>query len=109
MIAIDPGKNGGIAIALTGQAVTTFHIPPTDGELLRKLELAKASGAITAYLEDIVLFTGVKIPSSSGIKYGASWGIIKGILLTLKFRIVLVRPQKWQKALGLGNSREKTK
>lgn len=115
MLAIDPGVNGGIAIALPGQAATAFHMPPTDGDLLRKLQLAKASEANTAYLEALVKFVprktrdGKDLPSSRMIVYGASWGTIKGMLLALNFRLILVPPQKWQGALGLGTSRGMTK
>jgi hypothetical protein len=115
MIAIDPGVNGGIAILLPGQTATTFHMPATDGELLQKLKMAKETDAMTAYLEDIVMYvpsrlpSGKDLPSSRMITYGASWGTIKGMLFALGYRIVLVRPQKWQKALGLGNSRGMSK
>ena len=115
MIAIDPGVNGGIAVLLPGQTATAFHMPATDGELLQKLKMAGQTTASTVYLEDIVLFVpqrtpgGKQLPSSRMITYGASWGTIKGMLFALGYRIVLVRPQKWQGALGLGNSRGMTK
>lgn len=115
MIAIDGGKGGGISVLLPGQTATTFHMPATDGELLQKLRIAKASEAETAYLEDIVLYVprrtakGKELPSSRLITYGANWGTLKGMLFALDYRIVLVPPQKWQKALGLGNSRGMSK
>lgn len=109
MLAVDPGCSGGIAVALPGETATAFSMPATDGELLQKLKMAQQTNANTVYLEDIVLFTGTKIPGSRGIKYGASWGTIKGMLLALGFRLILVRPQKWQKALSLGTSRGMTK
>jgi hypothetical protein len=111
MIAIDPGTNGGLAVALPGEGVTAFHMPPTSGELLRKLKQAQASEANTAYLEDVVKFvprrtkSGQELPSSRMIVYGMSWGRIEGMLMALEFRVILVSPQKWQKALGLGTSR----
>lgn len=108
MIAIDGGKSGGIAVLLSGQAATVFHMPATDGEIIQKLKIAKASQAETAYLEDIVFFTGNKIPGSRVGKYAANWGFLKGALMMAGYRIVLVRPQKWQGALGLGNSRGMT-
>ena len=115
MIAIDGGKSGGIAVLLPGQSATAFAMPATDGELLQKLKMAQETEATTAYLEDVVLFVprrtkgGKELPSSRMITYGANWGTIKGMLFALGFRIVLVRPQKWQAALGLGNSRGMTK
>ena len=105
MIAIDPGGSGGIAIALPGQAATAFKMPETSGEILRKLELALAAGSNTAYMEDVVYFTGTKIPGSRGIKYGVSWGRLEGMIQALKFRVVLVPPKKWQAILGLGKAK----
>lgn len=115
MIAIDPGKNGGIAVLLPGESATAFHAPATDGELLQKLLIAKETEASTAYLEDVVLYvprrtkSGQDLPSSRMITYGVSWGKLHGQLFALGYRIVLVPPQKWQKALGLGNSRGMSK
>lgn len=110
MTVVDPGVNGGIAVALPGAAATAFKMPDTDEELLRKLQLAEtANEQKIAYLEEKVLFTGRKMPSSRGIVYGASWGVCKGMLMALGFKVTLVRPQKWQGALGLGNSRGMTR
>lgn len=115
MIAIDPGVSGGIAVLLPGQTATTFKMPATDGELLQKLKMAKETEAETAYLEDLVKFvprrgkSGAELPASRMTVYGASWGTIKGMLLALGYRLILVPPQKWQKALGLGTSRGLTK
>lgn len=58
---------------------------------------------MVAYLEDLVKYTGRNMPSSSMATYASNWGIIKGILTALRYRIVLVPPKKWQAALGLGS------
>lgn len=104
MIAIDPGTHGGVAVALPGAAVTAFSLPATDGEIFKKLQIAKSSEPEgippTAYLEELVYFTGKKIPGSTGIKYGASWGKVYGMIFALGFRIILVPPRKWINALG---------
>ena len=34
--------------------------------------------------------------------FGDKYGFIRGALQTLGFRVELVRPQSWQRALGLG-------
>jgi hypothetical protein len=110
VIAIDPGQSGGIAVLLPGQAATAFKMPATDGELLQKLRIADAGTPNkTAYLESLVLFTGVKIPGSRGIKYGASWGKVYGMLFALEFRVICVPPQKWITILGLGKRGKSTK
>ncbi len=83
-------------------------MPGTDREvadLLTPPYLPGFSGAPpppTAYLEDLVKYAGIKMPGSYMAVYAGNWGFIKGILTARNFRIVLVKPQEWQKALGLG-------
>lgn len=100
MIALDPGSNGGLVFE-SSQGPQAMA-PKTDGDWLAVIRQGFRSDNRSAYLEDIVLFTGSAMPSSSGIKYGASWGFLKGALMALDFRVVLVPPKKWQAALGLG-------
>lgn len=103
ILALDPGCNGGCVYTTSCGIISVA--PKTDGEWLTEISAAYLSGARTAYLEDIVLFAGTNMPSSSGIKYGASWGFLKGVIMALGFRVVLVPPKAWQKALGLGSSK----
>lgn len=103
MIALDPGSNGGLTFETSlGPDVRS---PKTDGEWLSAIRQGFRADTNIAYLEDIVMFAGSNMPSSSGIKYGASWGFLKGILMALNFRVVLVPPKAWQKALGLGSAK----
>lgn len=102
MIAIDPGAKGGFAISLPGDSATTFSMPGTLGEILRILEIAKAGGATTAYLEQLVKFAGRNMPSSAMATYASNHGKIEGMLAALHIRTIIVPPKKWQKVLGLG-------
>ncbi len=36
--------------------------------------------------------------------YAGNWGFIRGVLTALGYRIVLVGPKAWQKALSLGTA-----
>jgi hypothetical protein len=45
---------------------------------------------------------GAGIPASTMAVYASNWGIILGALMMAKWRVQIVRPQDWQKALGLG-------
>lgn len=80
-------------------------MPKTDREVFDLLEAdyKKDSLLAVAYLEDLVKYTGRNMPSSAMATYASNWGIIKGILTALHYRIVLVPPKKWQAALGLGS------
>lgn len=99
-VAIDPGANGGIAIK--NKAVTAQNLPKSDRELCHLLR--DHQGERTAYLEDLVRYTGRNMPSSSMSVYASSHGKIHGMLIALEYKIVLVKPQAWQKACGLGTS-----
>lgn len=104
MICIDPGQAGGIVQANPTNQNTPFVIamPKTDRDILQALEPMTGEDMV-AYLEDLVKYTGRNMPSSSMATYASNWGIIKGILTALRYRIVLVPPKKWQAALGLGS------
>lgn len=107
ILAIDPGANGGIALDSDG-AVAALKIPATDGDLLKTLKDC-ASGPRKAYLENIVKYAGTNMPSSAMAVYASSWGVIKGMLMALEYEVILVKPQDWQKALGLGTSKGMSK
>jgi hypothetical protein len=110
IIAFDPGKNGGVAIYWGETKNTTAqNLPPTDRGLLEVIEDVANLGETTAYLEDIVKFAGTNMPSSSMAAYASSWGFLRGVIVAKQIRLVLVPPQKWQKALGLGSSRGMSK
>lgn len=110
IIAFDPGKNGGVAVYWGAtKNVTAENLPGTDRGLLEILEDVSALGETTAYLEDLVKFAGNNMPSSSMAAYASSWGFLRGVIVAKRIKLVLVPPQKWQKALGLGTSRGMSK
>lgn len=90
---------------------TAIAMPKTDREILNFCTPpARVSDDAdrVAYLEDLVKYTGRNMPSSAMATYASNWGIIKGILTVLRYRIVLVPPKKWQAALGLGSKGKST-
>lgn len=104
VLAIDPGKTGGIALHVDG--VWTFKKMPATIQDLRLLLGASMSQGIIAYIEEIPKHAGV-MGGSSLFVLAQNYGQCEGILAMLDVPVVHVRPQLWQKALGLGN-REKT-
>ena len=95
----------------TGSTMTG-SLPDTEGDLLSLLEMMAATSPVTervCYLENLVKFTGSPMPSSAMASYASNWGVLKGMLMALKFQLVLVSPQTWQKALGLGTSKGASK
>lgn len=111
LLSIDPGINGGYMVQLPTGAMLTGSLPDTEGDLLLMLEMLSMPPGVKniCYLENLVKFTGNPMPSSSMASYASNWGVLKGMLMALKYQLVLVTPQQWQKALGLGSSKGMTK
>lgn len=108
LIAVDPGKSGGIAIWPEGAHFpTAFAMPETDGDLVLELRTLKDASTAepVAFIEQVTGFRpGRKQPGSHMFTFGENYGFIRAVLQTLGFRIELVRPQQWQRALALGTS-----
>lgn len=105
LLAIDPGANGGAAVFQdTVKGIATFGFSTmTQMDIIdefRNIKIAsQPDRECVAVLEDIQRFS--QQPAAMMSVYAESYGVIKGALMTLGFRIVIVRSQKWQKALAL--------
>lgn len=115
IIAIDPGASGGVAVRYPDGKVSVDGMPATEGDLLdllRSVTLSVDAGTaplpapVTCYLEDLVKHMGAGIPASTMAVYASNWGYIKGAVSALGIRLELVRPQEWQKGLGLVKARK---
>lgn len=104
IIAIDPGKSGGIAYRLAGGEMHCRSMPDTPGDILDFLRTVKAINgpAIECYMESCVKYAGKAQSGSASIVYGRNYGFIEGVVQALGLRLHFVSPQKWIKALGLG-------
>ncbi len=117
IVAIDPGASGGIAWRshLSGNVKTgSIAIPETEGDFIHFMFNIKEKAQINdipviAYLEHVSGFAGEAQPGSRMFNFGRwFWGPMFTIM-TMGWRLELVRPVKWQKALSLGNSRGMSK
>jgi hypothetical protein len=98
--AIDPGCSGGIAWT-DGLEADAVKMPETLGDLVDRLRSLSAAGYTTCYLEQVVSYIP-KASQSNMFVFGQSFGQIQGCLMALGFRVVEVRPQRWQKELSAG-------
>jgi hypothetical protein len=111
-IAIDPGKNGGIAYSLEEGEVHSLRMPPTPGDILDTLRSIRAvtGPSVECYMEGLVKYIpGNSQSGSSSIVYGRNYGFIEGVIQALGIKLISVRPQTWIKALGLGTRGKLTK
>ena len=114
IVAIDPGVSGGVAVSAFGK--TFCHpMPDTEGdrlELIRDLaRLAEVervphgpSVECICVLEQVGGFVGKGQPGSAMFKFGEHYGYLKGVAQAVGIKLVLVRPQIWQKFFGLGTA-----
>lgn len=106
LLAIDPGKNGGLARLVDRSVVLCQKMPDTHGDLAELLRIiTETEHYPIVYVEEVGGYIGKPQPGSAMFKFGFGAGVIHGILLTLGAEIHMVKPQQWQKALGLGTSK----
>jgi len=105
--AIDPGKNGGIAVRYPGDKVQAFRMPATEGDL-RDLfvRLYNPDNPTVAHVEKVGGYIGGPgAPGSAMFNFGRNHGFTLGVLSALYIRTELITPQQWQKRLALGTSK----
>ena len=112
ILAIDPGKKGGLVWGDgTPENTQAIKMPPTAHDLRDLLnEVTSESGlAPTVYMEKVGGFiSGVKLPGSAMFNFGRNVGILEGVVASSNLRLQLVTPLKWQGALSLGKKRGRT-
>lgn len=104
IVAIDPGKSGGIAHDSLG-GVVAIKMPEGATQVVRKL--AELKGCCDRLvIEQVPKFVGKNIPSSTTAVLFENFGIIIGAAIALGYRVERVDPHSWQKGFGLGTKRE---
>jgi len=105
-ISIDPGVGGGIAYIDTDGSTHALPMPSTLHDISKELHLLSRCtfGPVTVFLEELPKFAG-KMSGSSMATMFRNYGRIEGILAAYGARIEYLRPQVWQKALGLGDKK----
>jgi hypothetical protein len=86
---------------------TVFPRPDTEGELLdliRSIVEETGGEEARAVVEEVGGYIGEDQPASRAFTFGRGYGYILGVLGALNVRVELIKPQAWQKALGLGTS-----
>jgi hypothetical protein len=89
-------------------------MPETQGDLLALIREIKATAdaecepgrpsGLLCVLEEVSGFAGKAQPGSAMFRFGEHFGFVKGVIQALSIRLVLVRPQVWQKGFGLGTA-----
>lgn len=108
LIAIDPGASGGIVFGDPASAKDPVleNMPETVHDLAELLGDASQEGPTHVFVELVGGYIGgAGAPGSAMFNFGENYGKIQGVLAALGIPFTLVRPQKWQASLSLGNSK----
>lgn len=110
ILAIDPGKSGGIAFQISAHNCPVAEsMPETEADVVEALRTAAGTAylegvPLVAYVEKVGGFVGKGQPGSAMFKFGFGAGVIEGALRALGIRTIYVRPQEWQKHFSLGTA-----
>lgn len=109
LLAIDPGLSGGIAWRLPnyiiGRGCLATNMPDTEGDILQTLSEYKRTCDIekwelVAYVEAVPI--GMPGKGAAMAKLNSNAAFIRGCLMALGVRIIMVRPTEWQSFYNLG-------
>ena len=108
-IAIDPGVNGGIAWD-SAQLASCMGMPGSDTEIAEEIQrlaemddvLLRIRPGVKCVIEDVPKFVGKALPGSTIFPLAFNCGLVRGIAVSLRMPVILVRPQDWQKHFRLG-------
>lgn len=102
IIAIDPGKSGGIAVFTIDETIELHKMPETEGDIKDILETVQLVADPVVYLEEVGGFIkGNPAPGSAMFNFGRNYGYLMGLCSGLSMPLQLVRPQRWQKELSI--------
>lgn len=99
-IGIDPGMSGGFAVITPDGVSKAFKMPKTEHDINRLIaHLTSFDCERHVYLEAVGVMPGNGAVSM--FKFGKGYGFLRGCLIANKIPFEDVRPQKWQKGLGV--------
>jgi len=104
LIAVDPGKGGGIAV-LDREGVHLHNMPESLADICAQL---REYGAATVILEEVPKYCGGKRPESTTFVLAQNLGRIEGIVTAIGYPLVRVHPKAWQKTFSISRDKQKS-
>ena len=99
VIGIDVGKSGGLAVIHEDYKVETFKMPETERDISNLIEDLSHLPNPFAYIEKVNSMPGQGIVSAW--KFSGNYHGLRMTLICHKIPFDEVRPQVWQKGLGI--------
>lgn len=117
ILGVDPGASGAIAILTEGYLTEVFDVPIFEinkkkqidiYQLAQKIDALNKRGKIDqAFIEKVHALP--KQGVSSCFNFGASYGVIQGILAANFIPINFVTPNKWKSHFKLGRDKDQSR
>jgi len=109
ILGIDPGATGGVFRLQVDEHENIVYskmmtCSSSDMDTVAVIKDQVGSGVDVAVVEQVSSFPGQGV--SSTFTFGRRYGVILGVLHSLKCNTILVRSQKWQKDLGMTLSKD---
>lgn len=99
ILAVDPGKSGGIAVLGGAADPRTWKMPETEGDLLDLIRTLSADGYLHAVTEKVGATP--QMGTVSAFTFGYGYGALRMALLACGVSLEPVAPGVWKKALGV--------
>jgi hypothetical protein len=103
-LCIDPGAKGGMAFLKKDGTTQAAALPSLTYDALSELTMDQ----YTVVIEDVPKFAGRMIPQSATASLHFGFGYLCGHFEARGFRVIKVRPQEWQKTIGIGTKGDLT-
>ena len=99
-IGIDPGSHGhAVLLDDKGQIVDVQYLSESPRDILNGMREFCALDDVRIYLEEVHSMPRQGVAST--FKFGRAFGLVEGIVVASGVPYEYVRPQAWQKALGI--------
>lgn len=108
-IGIDPGANGGIVALPKDGAVYLSQMPGSLEEICKEIfEVSDifSQEEVVCCVEKVSGYAGVGHPGSAMFNFGENSGALKAACICQGWALNLIRPQEWQKGLGIESKRK---
>ena len=108
IIAIDPGKSGGIAVRCPDRSLEIYKMPEEEDDLVTLLTELAAEPGVSVFVEKVGGYAGRGQPGSAMFTFGWWAAAPVFIFKTLGIQPRMVPPQVWMKRLGFPEGATRT-
>jgi len=108
VVGIDPGLKGGLALIVSEAGQAFAEQMPIAG---RSIDVAELALFLRGWGPDVVYIEKVGPMPKQGVvstfTFGEGYGLVKGAIIALGYRLELVAPQTWKAQVLAGTKKDK--